>query len=94
MYTPWGQAQTQTDCGHGVIHVTTSSHGGFFVEKSERHKLPVQETNFSRNGFFEEDIDWVIVALSIPEAFPPEHIELAKKIAANDPYMKNLLKAA
>ena len=93
MYTPWGQAQTQTDCGHGVIHVTTSSHGGFFVEESERHKLPIQETPYSHKGFFEEDCDWAIVAVSIPEAFPAEHVEIAKKIMDRD-YMKKLLTAA
>ena len=70
-------------------YVTTASHGGYFVEKPERYKLPIQETPYSHNGFFEEDCDWSIVATAIPEAFPAEHVELAKKIMERE-YLKNL----
>ena len=83
MQTPWGIAQTQTELRDkaekltGIHHVTTSSHGGYFVEKPLYDTMKVKETPYSKNGFFEEDCDWAFVAITFPYAFTPEYIQAA-----------------
>jgi hypothetical protein len=45
---------------------------------------------FAGEGWYEEDIDWAIVALAFPEAFTPEERGAAKRTIASwdAPYLK------
>lgn len=71
--TPWGAAQTVRNLAPGVVHVTTASHGGFLVTDEVLAKWPVglrELEPFAGHGAYEEDCDWSIVALAMPELFP------------------------
>jgi hypothetical protein len=73
MPTPWGPAQHSDKLAQGVYNVSTSSHGGILVGQAvarERMTERAQEIGepFGRFLAFEEDCDWAIVALEMPDA--------------------------
>lgn len=72
MNTPWGSSQTITKLAEGFLHVTTASHGGFYLAPEWNKTIPIEHRRVSWNhqgieGWYEEDIDWCIVALRYPE---------------------------
>ena len=75
MYTPWGTASSITDIGSGIKHVTTPSHGGYFVPNAklasipEEHQAVAASWSGSRN-WYEEDCCWAYVCLAFPHLFP------------------------
>ena len=80
MQTPWGMADTVRHLDHGIIAVTTPSHGGYYVPPETRKKMPAPAlTTWAGPGWYEEDCDWALVALSFPDLFPPAAIEHAKR---------------
>jgi len=76
--TPWGPAQSQRKLADGITLYTTASHGGIQLSNERYSRMPVLETPYSKNGWYEEDVDWAFVALTYPEAFNPEAIEAAR----------------
>ena len=90
--TPWGAAQTTKKIADGLWQVTTAGHGGIYVDYDLRGKLRAQGTPYSGNGWFEEDCDWAIVALSFPQHFDAKTLEAARKTAGSE-YMQNILTA-
>jgi hypothetical protein len=76
-WSPWGAVQTQKEIAPGIVSVSTSSHGGIFVSPELRDRLVIQDTAYSRDGWFEEDCDWSFVALSFPEHFGAEYLAAA-----------------
>lgn len=81
--TPWGQGHI--DPGHDaeVYFVSTPSHGGFKVEKPALDQIPLAWRKASFNGlgmrgWFEEDCDWCMVALTFPERFTERELEQAR----------------
>jgi len=82
MYTPWGRADSQTEVAPGIWHVTTPRHGGLFVERALRDRLQIQETQYSKGGFYEEDCDWAFVAIAFPEHFS-DSMEAARNTLKN-----------
>lgn len=85
--SPWGAIDGIVVFAPGVALITTSSHGGFWLSRERLAAVPVEwrEARFGRAKFaaspwFEEDCDWTMVALTFPELFPPEHVELATRI--------------
>lgn len=76
--TPWGPIQTRKDHGQGVTFVSTASHGGFYVEPTLNAQIPEAHRRATWNGgqgmagWYEEDIDWCIVALHFPGRFKPQ----------------------
>lgn len=73
MQTPWGQSQTVRRITDGILDVTTSGHGGIFVDESRRLEMPdvirSKMTFCGVVGWYEEDCDWALVAVSFPEFF-------------------------
>lgn len=70
--TPWGLAQHVEQVAPGIRRVSTASHGGYHVSRDLLDRIPGQfrgGTSYSPPGWFEEDSDWLIVALSFPEHF-------------------------
>lgn len=65
--TPWGASQGATIYAKGVVFHTTAGHGGFelCVERNARVH-PVLRRD---SGFYEEDAEWAIVALTFPDLF-------------------------
>lgn len=84
MRTPWGKADHVTDIGRGIKCVSTPGHGGYFVPAETRKQMPPAALQtWAGPGWYEEDCDWALVALSFPELFPAEAIEHAKTTVSN-----------
>lgn len=65
--TPWGASQGATHYGEGVVFHATASHGGFHL--SEVRNTLVDHRLRRHNGWYEEDAEWAIVALTFPDLF-------------------------
>ncbi|MFG1872109.1 DUF7007 domain-containing protein [Micromonospora arborensis] len=75
MTTPWGPAQQEEKLAPGITEVSTAGHGGI-------HLIPtvnalVHRVWRERSGWYEEDCDWAIVALTFPELFPAQRAAYA-----------------
>lgn len=67
--SPWGKIQHSNEMAPGIYEIYTAGHGGIFVEKHLRNKIPngFRTTKYSKGGFFEEDCDCVIPMFFFPE---------------------------
>lgn len=65
--TPWGASQHATIYANGIVFHTTSGHGGFHLSVARNVKVLEALRNVS--GWYEEDADWAIVALTFPDVF-------------------------
>lgn len=65
--TPWGLSQGATLYGEGVVFHSTASHGGFHL--SEERNTLVDHRLQKHNGWYEEDAEWAIVAMTFPDLF-------------------------
>jgi len=81
VHTPWGQAQDKKQLGYGVIQVTTVGHGGIHV--SPTRNAMVHKAWREKGGWYEEDCDWAIVAITFPNLFSEEHRLIAHNCAKN-----------
>ena len=90
-HTIWGRPEEVTIFDNGLIYVSTSTHGGFFVPKSLReslssdHFLRMFENKFNEadQPWFEQDTDWALVALTFPDIFSRESFKQAEILAKN-----------
>ena len=78
--TPWGPSQSSKKIAVGIMEYTTPSHGG--IHLSAKKNLLVHEAWRTKDGFYEEDVQWSIVACTFPTLFP-EHIAQARTTAKN-----------
>ena len=58
--TPWGVAQNETVLAPGIVSVSTASHGGIWLDKSHRDRLPHTKNFLGTDAWWEEDCDWAI----------------------------------
>lgn len=65
--TPWGASQHATTYAAGIVFHSTSGHGGFHL--SAARNVIVLEGLRNASGWYEEDAEWAIVALTFPEVF-------------------------
>lgn len=65
--TPWGRAQQSRLYGEGVIAHSTAGHGGFHLDAARNALVDRRWRN--RDGWYEEDSEWAIVAATFPELF-------------------------
>ena len=65
--TPWGSAQQSEIYAEGVTFHSTAGHGGLHLDPA-RNAL-VDRRWRSRDGWYEEDSQWAIVAGTFPELF-------------------------
>jgi hypothetical protein len=79
--TPWGKPQTCDLLAEGIWSITTSSHGGIKLDRDRNAKVP--EGARRPSGWYEEDCDWVIVALVYPDLYSEQSRKRAKDIAKN-----------
>ncbi len=82
--TPWGHADIIHPVADGVVFVSTPSHGGYWLSDDRLAKIPnhwrlARYRPSSDSPWFEEDCDWVLVALTFPGLFPAEAAEPAKR---------------
>ena len=73
--TPWGTAQTAYYFAPGLISYSTAGHGGFHVSNGLLKRIPDYmqiAANYTdgRTGWYEEDCEWAIVCVCLPEFFP------------------------
>jgi hypothetical protein len=83
MHTPWGTSDSIETKAQGIYFVSTPSHGGFKVERPLLDKIPLAWRRASFNGqgmagWFEEDCDWCMVALTFPERFSADELKAAR----------------
>ncbi|WP_313606822.1 DUF7007 domain-containing protein [Rhizobium sp.] len=77
--TPWGESQLAMIYAEGIVSHSTSGHGGFHLS-SDRNSL-VDASVRSAGGWYEEDCEWAIVALTFPDMFTGYERRCADKIA-------------
>jgi hypothetical protein len=85
--TPWGPAQTSDELAPGVVHYTTASHGGYCVSGAALARmepflraLPTFcHATTADSAWYEEDVDWAVVALAFPELFDGCHLWHAER---------------
>ena len=84
MITPWGNSQSIREIAPGIIRVSTESHGGYHVTPELLARMPEEHraTAYSTGGWFEEDVDWSLVAINFPDAFHPDEVKAAKNYVA------------
>jgi hypothetical protein len=79
--TPWGGSQMATIYVEGIVSHSTSGHGGFHLS-SDRNLL-VHASVRSAGGWYEEDCEWAIVALTFPDVLTGYERRCADDIAKN-----------
>ncbi|CAG0965735.1 hypothetical protein GPROT1_01161 [Gammaproteobacteria bacterium] len=66
-HTPWGPSQGATVFAEGIICHSTAGHGGFHL--SGARNTSVDSRLRKRDGWYEEDAEWAIVAITFPHLF-------------------------
>lgn len=77
--TPWGTADNVSYLAPGIASVSTPGHGG--VKLSPARNKDVDPAWRNSNGWYEEDCEWSITAITHPEAFSEEHRKYAHECA-------------
>lgn len=79
--SPWGTIDYVSHWDVGITNVGTAGHGG--VKLSPGRNRQVHEVWRRPGGWYEEDCEWAIVAVTFPECYSPEHVATARKTARN-----------
>jgi hypothetical protein len=79
--TPWGGSQLVMIYAEGIVSHSTSGHGGLHL--SFDRNLLVDACVRSAGGWYEEDCEWAIVALTFPDIFTGYERRCAEEIAKN-----------
>lgn len=79
MQTPWGAAQTRKTLGDGVTQVTTAGHGGIHLIPDRNRQVHAVWRDAA--GWYEEDDEWSVVAVTFPNLFTPEQVLEAHRLA-------------
>jgi hypothetical protein len=66
-YTPWGTSQGATVYADGVTVHSTAGHGGFHLSAERNGR--VNPSLRARDGWYEEDCAWAVVAITFPHLF-------------------------
>lgn len=74
-HTPWGSSQGATWFADGIICHSTASHGGFELAAYRNAQIPIARR--SASGFYEEDCEWAIVAVTFTGFFTDREQRLA-----------------
>ena len=79
--SPWGSVDYVSHRAVGIADVGTAGHGG--VKLSSERNRDVHPAWRRPGGWYEEDCEWAIVAMTFPECYSPEHAATARKTARN-----------
>ena len=85
LVSPWGAIDHVEHVAPGIVFVSTASHGGYYLTADHNVKVPLtwRGASFNRQGikgWYEEDCDWALVALTFPDLFPPAALLAAKQV--------------
>ena len=81
MSTPWGTANIVEVLAPGIYSVTTSSHGGIYLDREHQDRIrAVRARNFLASlAWWEEDCDWsvpyALFASEIEKSNTPNHMQ-------------------
>lgn len=75
--TPWGSSQRATRYAEGIIFYSTASHGGFHLDPERNTAMP--DALRLPGGWYEEDIDWALVATGYPQLFTDQERRMAER---------------
>ena len=82
-HTIWGEADTILPIAQGIHLVTTPSHGGYVLSKDRievlKFMFPCAKPYKGDDRYWEEDCDWVYVAMAFPQHFDDDFVQLATK---------------
>lgn len=70
--TPWGEPDVVDELAEGITWYETPSHGGYRLSDKRVKELPSHlraHKPFAGYGWYEEDVDWCIVALGFPDVY-------------------------
>jgi len=70
--SPWGRVQEYSEIAPGIWSVSTAGHGGLAISAERDAAMPPylrDGRKYGGPGYYEEDIEWALVALAFPEAF-------------------------
>ncbi|WP_425503401.1 DUF7007 domain-containing protein [Rhizobium oryzihabitans] len=74
-----GRLADGNDLCRGIVSYSTSGHGGFHLSHDRNHI--VDSSVRSAGGWYEEDCEWAIVALTFPDVFTGYERRCAEEIA-------------
>ncbi len=77
MQTPWGPTQESTPFGPGIVLHSTAGHGGFKLDAERNAQVPSEWR--VESGWYEEDVDALVVAITFPDRFPGHDQEEMKE---------------
>lgn len=66
-HTPWGPSQGATVFAEGIVCHSTAGHGGFHLSDERNARVDVRLRK--KDGWYEEDAEWAIVAITFPHLF-------------------------
>ena len=73
MQTPWGQSDFKTVIAEGITSYSTPSHGGIHLSAKRQAEMP--DILRIDSGWYEEDCDWCLVAITFPQYFIKEYAQ-------------------
>ena len=79
--SPWGSVDYVSHRAIGISDIGTAGHGG--VKLSSERNRAVHEAWRRPGGWYEEDCEWAIVAVTFSECYSPEHAATARTTARN-----------
>jgi len=79
--TPWGMSDSSKSYARGIVSYTTPGHGGFHLSKTKNEMVDPSWRN--PNGWYEEDCEWAIVAMTFPTLFSGSECMAARSTAKN-----------
>lgn len=73
--TPWGKPQSCNELAEGILSISTAGHGGFKLDR--KHNAQVNALWRKAGGWYEEDCEWAIVAITFPKLFNESQMQQA-----------------
>lgn len=77
--SPWGTIDFVNNYAPGIDSVATPGHGGIKLDRKMNNQ--VHTAWRQAGGWYEEDCEWAIVAITFPNVFEPEMVKQAHIIA-------------
>lgn len=72
-HSPWGPIQRLKEVASGIWHISTASHGGFYL--APERQLSVTPCLRDPSRFYEEDLQWCVVAICFPHVFALDDVK-------------------